>query len=423
VSATASITASTARASRAASALRDGQFRRYLVGQACSELGDQVWYVALSWSAVRLGSPATAGVVLTLASAPRLTLMLFGGVIADRFDIRRLMLGSDSLRTIITFAAAAIALTQPSLVLLGAMALIYGAADGIFMPAAGAMQPRLLRSEQYSSGAVASNLLARGALTLGAPAGGLMVALGGLPLALAVNGVTFAISVATLATVHPRPVTRSENADQQDQLAPQPTYLRDFIVGGRFLLSQPILGPLTAISVLSCLGFVGPMNIGLAELSRIRGWGAGGIGVLLAGFGIGAVAATVAMLRWKIRRDAGIWITAMSGISGCAVFALALAPSLAAAAAATVTVGLVSGPMAVASSVLMQEHTPDELRGRISSFNLLSGFGAVPLAMIGTGAGIATLGITGTFAACGACEAAALLFLLAPGFRSAQITS
>jgi MFS family permease len=403
------------------SALRDKAFLRYLAGQSISELGDQVWYVALSWSAVRLGSPATAGVVMTLASLPRIALMLFGGVIADRVDIRRLMLGTDAMRTAITVAAAVVALASPGLTLLVVMALVYGAVDGIFMPAAGAMEPRLLDPAQYNTGAVASNLLGRLALSLGAPLGGVLVALGGLPLALGVDAVTFAVSVATLATVRPRPVIASEAAPQPER-SPS-AYLHDLVAGARYLVRAPVLGPLTAVGLLANLGFVGPMNIGIAELSDHRGWGATGIGLLLTGFGIGAGGSALVLLRWKIRRGAGKWIAGLCALSGGALVAIALAPDLAAAVASTAVLGLISGPMAVACSVLAQQSTPDELRGRMNSFNLLCAYGTVPIASVGTGLGIDVLGIIPTFVICAMFEVAALLALLAPGFRAASIDS
>ena len=162
--------------------------------------------MALSWTAVHLGSPGTAGVLLTVSALPRIVLMLFGGVIADCYDIRRLMLGSDVLRTAVTLGAAGLALAYPGIALLAVLAVVFGIVDAVFMPAAGAMQPRLLAPEQYAGGAVLSNMAARLALPLGAPLGGLLVALGGLPLALVVDAVTFAVSVATLATVRPRPL-------------------------------------------------------------------------------------------------------------------------------------------------------------------------------------------------------------------------
>ena len=391
---------------------------RYLAGQTVSMLGDQVWYIALSWTAVHAGSPAIAGVLLMLSSVPRLGLMLFGGVIADRFDIRRLMIGSDILRTVITFGAAGIALLRPGIALLAVLALSFGTVDAFFMPAAGAMQPRLLQPGQYASGAAASETLSRLALSLGAPLGGILVAWGGLTLGLFVDAVTFAVSVTTLATVRPRPLDPAITADSGPQLS---GYWADLRAGVRFLLRHPLLGPLTVLGLLGNLGFAGPMNIGLAELASHRGWGAAGIGLMLTGFGIGAAAGAVLMNWWHVRRGAGFAVASLSVVQGGAVLSVALAPQLWIAVFATALVGLFSGPMGVISSVLEQAATPDKLRGRVTSFTTMSTYVVVLLAMSGMGLLIGAVGITSGFAICALAEACGLLLLAAPGLRHARI--
>jgi MFS family permease len=416
----ATVPAESAIPAAARSAWREPQFLRYLTGQTLSGLGDQVWYVALSWTAVHVGSPAVAGLLLTLSAVPRLVLMLFGGVIADRFDIRRLMMGSDTLRTVVTFGAAGIALIRPGVALLAVLALTFGIVDALFMPAAGAMQPRLLRPSQFASGAVAAEMLSRLALSVGAPLGGVLVIWGGLPLALAVDGATFAISVATLATVRPRPLERAPDNDARVRPG-MADYWSDLREGVAFLTRHPLLGPLMAVGLLSNLAFVGPMNIGLAELAAGRGWHATGIGVLLTGFGLGAAAGAVLMNWWHIRRGAGLAVALLGLVQGGAILGMALAPGLWVAVAAAATVGLCSGPMGVVSTVLAQAATPDELRGRVSSFMTMSTYGIVLVAMSGTGLLIDALGITGGFAVCACLEMAGVLFLLAPGLRTARI--
>jgi MFS family permease len=422
---------------------REPQFRRYLAGQTISGLGDQVWYVALSWTAVHLGSPAVAGLLLTLSALPRLVLLLFGGVIADRFDIRRLMIGSDALRTIVTLGAAGIALLRPGIALLAVLALTFGVVDAVFLPSAGAMQPRLLSPAQYPGGAVATEMLSRLALSLGAPIGGVLVIWGGLPLALLVDSVTFAVSVVTLATVRPRPVQRDGGvtaaaepgepgvaaadpgggapaaADPAGVL--RPGYWADLRAGVGFLVRHPLLGPLTALGLLSNLAFVGPMNIGLAELAAHRGWHATGIGLLLTGFGIGAAAGAVLMNFWHIRRGAGVAIALLSVVQGAAILAMGVAPWLWLAVAAAGLVGLCSGPMGVVSSVLTQAATPDELRGRVTSFMTMTTYGVVLVAMTGTGLLIGAVGVSGGFAICAGIESVGILLLLAPGLRTARI--
>jgi MFS family permease len=424
------------------SAWRDPQFLRYLIGQTVSGLGDQVWYVALSWTAVHVGSPAIAGLLLTLSSVPRIALMLFGGVIADRFDIRRLMMGSDILRTVVVFGAAGIALLRPGIPLLAVLALTFGIVDAVFMPAAGAMQPRLLRPSQFASGAAAAETLSRLALSVGAPLGGLLVAFGGLPLALAVDAATFAVSVLTLATVRPRPIephaaSGSEQAspaqaahpvDQSAEMTEdgraRPVlrdYWADLRGGVAFLTKHPLLGPLTALGLLSNLAFVGPMNIGLAELAAQRGWHATGIGVMLTGFGLGAAGGAVLTNWWHIRRGAGIAVAVLGVVQGAAILAMGISPRLWLAVLAAACVGLCSGPMGVTATVLMQAATPDELRGRVTSFMTMSTYGVVLLAMSGTGVLIGVTGLVGGFAICAGIEAAGVLLLLAPGLRRARI--
>lgn len=396
-------------------AIRDPQFLRYLAGQTVSQLGNQVWFVALSWTAVHLGSAGTAGVLLTLSSLPRLVLMLFGGVLADRFDIRRLMIGSDILRTVITFAAAGIALASPGIPLLAVLAVTFGTVDAVFMPSAGAMQPRLLEPAQYAGAAISANMAARLALSLGGPLGGLLVAYGGVALALTVDAATFAVSVITLATVRPRPLAKRPDSAAHGSLRD------DFQAGARFLVRHPVLRPLTLVTLVTNAGLVGPMNVGLAELSTHRGWGASGIGLLLTGFGIGSAIGALAMIRLRPRSNAGLWLTGFGVLQGAALFSTALAGSLPLAAIATGLAGLCSGPMAVVSSVLSQTNTPDEFRGRVSSVNTLIVFGLVPVASAGTGFAIAAFGVTGAYAVCGALEASSLVALCAPAFRRAAV--
>lgn len=400
---------------RGTPAHRDAQFLRYLAGSAVSVIGDQAWYVALSWSAVRHAGPAAAGFVVSVSAVPRLFFLLFGGVVADRFDIRRLMIGSDILRTLVCLAAAAVALADPGISLLVVMALIFGTVDALFMPAAGALQPRLLTPDQYAGGAVLSTLSARIALTLGAPLGGLLVADGGLATALAVDAATFAVSVAMLASVRPRPV--------ESALAPaaREAYWESFRNGLRYLWRHRVLGPLVLVTFLTNAGFVGPLNVGGVLLAQARGWGAQGVGILGAGFGLGAVAGALVMARVRIRRNLGAWIAALGALQGAAVAAMAWCPTALAGAMVTTVVGLLSSPMGVLTSVVLQRETDDGYRGRVGSVVTLTVLGIVPLAMGLMGVGVAALGLKTTFAVSGAVEVAGLVCLLSRAFRTVAV--
>ncbi|MYV65153.1 MFS transporter, partial [Streptomyces sp. SID2131] len=110
---------------------------------------------------------------------------------------------------------------------------------------------------------------------LGAPLGGLAVATGGPASAFGAAGALFALSLPLLRALRLRPLPTGEK--------PGSPVLRDLADGLRHLRGHRVLGPLMITILLADLGFVGPLNIGLALLAEQRGWGAPGIGWLLAG--------------------------------------------------------------------------------------------------------------------------------------------
>ncbi|WP_168200949.1 MFS transporter [Allokutzneria sp. NRRL B-24872] len=393
-------------------AYRVPQYRRYVAGEAISVLGDQIWYVALSWAAVQLASPGVAGVVLAVSAVPRLLLMVLGGPLADRFDALRLMIGSDALRAVIMLAAAGIALAATEIWLLVAIALIFGAVDAVFMPAAGSLRPRLLEIDQLSDGAALRELGLRAAMMLGAPLGGALVAFGGLALACAANAVTFLVSLLAIRKLRPRPI----------ELAPErEPYWESLRAGLRYLLSHKLLRTLMVVALLFNIGFVGPMNIGLALLSEERGWGPPGIGFLLAGFGAGAAIGALVMLRVRVRRHIGVGIAVCALGEAIGIAGATLAPNLGLAVASTLLIGLLGGPLGILCGSLSQANTDDAFRGRTSSVQALLSLGITPLVMAAVGWLAGEFGTTPVMLASAGVEAlAAVPCLLLPWLRHAS---
>lgn len=396
-------------------AYRSAQYVRYLTGQAVSIIGDQIWYVALSWAAVKLASPAVAGVILSVSSIPRILLMLFGGVFVDRFGPRRIMMSTNLICAVTMVAAAGIALWSPSIVLLIAVAIVFGAADALFMPASGAMAPLLLEKDQFASGSALRELAGRAALTVGAPLGGALVVTGGLPLAAAVNAVTFGISLAALWTVRPRTV----DAATAPVPAKTTAALRD---GFAYLRRTPVVAGLMLVSLLVNIGFVGPMNVGLALVSEDRGWGSAGIGWLLAGFGVGAALSALTLLKLKPRGRVGWVIAAGAAAQGVSLLALGLVPSLALGVVCTAVTGLSGGLMAVTSGTVITTVTDDAYRGRVSSVSMFANVGLSPLAVAGCGVLVAATSLETAFAISGAMGGiGALLVIAMKATRRARI--
>lgn len=364
---------------------RERPLLRLLAGESASTLGDQVWYVALSWAAVRTAGPAAAGAVMTAGTLPRLALMVFAGPLADRFDARRLMLGSDAARAALLLGAAAAALASPGLVLLVVVSLLLGAADALFLPASGSLRPRLLTPGQLQGAAALRELALRAGLILGAPLGGLLTAHGGLPLACAVDALTFAASFWAVRPLRPRPAAPVS-------AAARPSYGRALRDGFAALRQNRVVLALLAATLLTNLGFVGPMNVGLALLARQHGWGGSGIGELLAAFGVGAALGAAALLRFPVRRGIGWWVAGAIAVQAGALMLLALSARLPVAVSAAALVGVAGSVVGVSCTALGQARTPDGVRGRISAVQSLLSLGVAPLAVAATGFAAALFG-------------------------------
>src|SRR5690348_10291853 len=187
-------------------ALRD--FRILWLGMSTSLLGDGVLLVALAWQVYTLtGSPSGMSVVGVALTAPQLALVLLGGVASDRFDRRRVMVGSDLVRGSCLAALAVLALSGTvRLWHLVAVAALYGAASGFFPPAFDAIVPGLVPADQLVAANALDQFVRPAALQIGGTAlGGLLVAVAGPGWAFAFDALTFVVSVSCVLCIRPMP--------------------------------------------------------------------------------------------------------------------------------------------------------------------------------------------------------------------------
>ncbi|MFC9950293.1 MFS transporter, partial [Streptomyces prasinus] len=265
---------------------RDGNVLRWLAAYTASLIGDGVYFVALGWSAQKAGGPTEVGLVMAAGALPRALLMLGGGVLADRLDPRRVLLGSDALRCLLVLSVAAgIALTAPALWILVAVALVFGAVDALFVPAIGALPPRITSPDQLARVTGMRSLSVRLSQIAGPPIGGLAMGVGGTAAAFTVAGLLFALSLPLLLTVRMRPL-----AAHGEERSKPGTVWQDLVDGLRYIRRHRLIGPLAVSGAVCELGLISTLNVGLVLLNAERGWGPSGYGWIVSGFGAGAAA-------------------------------------------------------------------------------------------------------------------------------------
>ncbi|MFB6718029.1 MULTISPECIES: MFS transporter [unclassified Streptomyces] len=396
---------------------RDGNVLRWLGAYTASMIGDSVYYMALAWAAARSGSATQAGLVLAVGSIPRALLMLGGGVLADRIGPRRVVIGSDAARCLVVLGlAGTLLLTSPAVWMLIAVALVFGVVDALFLPAVGALPPRITAAGQLARVQGLRGLASRAANVVGAPLGGVAVAGGGPTLAFAAAGMLFALSLPLLLSLRVGPLPARETPE------PSGTAWHELVDGLRHIRRHPVLGPLMLAVALSELGFAGPLNLGLILLARERGWGASGMGWIVAAFGIGAGAsALVLAVRGRVPR-AGLVMCLMVLIGAVAIAALAYTPSLGPAVAVAVGIGLFAGLGGSLCGALIQTVTEPAYLGRVTSVSTLFTHAIAPLSYPVTGAAVAAWGTGPVFVASAAvCAAGAVAALTFTRLRRAEL--
>ncbi|MET9894074.1 MFS transporter [Streptomyces sp. NPDC006465] len=428
---------------------RDGNVLRWLGAYTSSMIGDNVCYIALSWAAVQSGTPAQAGLVMTVSAVPRALLMLGGGVVADRFGPRKVVIGSDAVRCVAVLSLAALLFaTSPGLWLLALLAVVFGIVDAVFMPAVGALPARITSRDQLARVQGMRGLAIRFSNVVGAPLGGLGVALGGAAAAFGLAGMLIAVSVPLLVSVRMRElpagdeegaggtrapaatgharVAAGEDAAEAEGAAPgQPakaTAWRDLREGLRYIRRHRVLAPLIAAIALGDLGFVGPLNVGLALLADQRGWGAAGMGWVLAGFGTGAGAAALLLTVRGRLPHAGRLAAAAILAGSVAIGALAFVPNVAAAIGVALLVGLLAGLSGAVCGALLQTQSDPAYLGRVSAVAGIVSLGLAPLSMPLTAAAIGWWGTGPVFVTSAAvCALGGVLALAVRDLRNAEL--
>ncbi|MFD4017362.1 MFS transporter [Streptomyces sindenensis] len=408
---------------------RDPNVLRWLGAYTASMIGDSVYFMALAWAAARTGSASGTGLVLAAGSIPRALLMLGGGVLADRIGPRRVVIGSDAARAVLVLVLAAIlVLTAPTVGVLVTVALLFGAVDALFLPAVGALPPRISTPGQLARIQGLRALAARGSSIVGAPMGGVAVATGGPSLAFAAAGVLFALSLPLLLSLRIRPLAEPEPpgaasaAEKAATAEETPDAWRDLVGGLRYIRRHSLLGPLMLVIALSELGFVGPLNLGLILLSEQRDWGAAGMGWIVAGFAGGAAGSALLLaVRGRVPR-AGLVMCLMALVGAVGIAAVAQVSTVALAAAIAAFVGLTAGLAGALCGALVQTAADPAYLGRVTSVSTFFTYAIAPLSYPVTGAAVAFWGTGPVFAVSAAvCASGGVMGLALAGLRRAEL--
>lgn len=355
---------------------RDHRVHAWIGVKALSDAGDALWTIALAWTAVQTASPAVAGLIVAAGTIPRAIVLLFGGVIADRSDARRVMMLFNVLRVgVLVSVALWVLATPPTVGVLLFAAIAFGVCDAFYEPSAGTVARQLVRPGDLPSYGALAQTASRLGTMAGAAIGGVLVAYAGLVGSAAVNALTFSLVIAFIA-IWLRPRFLLARAAKESAV-------HGIARGFTHLGSHPTTR--TLVIALSGLNLaVGPaVGIGLALRAHDEGWGAQAVGLFEALLGLGAALGAVSVVKWRPRREAfaGFWALV---VQGAGIIALGWGPAWTVATAAFV-IGATAGYASVLLSATFSATVDTAYLGRMGSITRLGDDCLMPLAMAGFG--------------------------------------
>ena len=367
-------------------ALRHRNYRLYFAGQVVSTVGTWMQSVAMPWLALLLTHNAFfVGLVLAVQFTPMLLLGPFGGVIADRFPKRRVLLFTQS--AFILPAAGMFIATETNhaayWMVIGAAA-VQGCVNVVDVPARQAFAIEMVGRDDLLNAIALNSTIFNGAAVVGPSVAGLLIAYIGLPLCFLANAISYGAAITALAVMSNLPLIAIE--ERRDP------FLVRIRAGLSYARRDPVVGMLLLNVAVFSLFAMNRMTLFPIFADQVLRVGARGYGFLMASQGLGAMAGALSLAAWQLRIASGsvqfviglIWTAFLLGFSFSTSYPLSLLLLLAS--------GFCQIAFVATANSRIQSQTPDQLRGRVMSLYAQSLMGVGPIGSLQAGILAAWLG-------------------------------
>jgi hypothetical protein len=353
-----------------------------------SAIGTGMTAVALSFAVLQsYRSASDVGYVLAAEALPLALFLLAGGVVADRFGKRRVMLGADVLRGAAQAVLGAWVLGgHPPLWGFLVLAALVGAGTAFFTPAVAGLIPVVVRTEHLPQANALNGLTFSLGYMIGPAIAGAVVAAASPGWAVVGDAASYFVSVATLGALRVPPVAGGRGESFVHQLRQ----------GWREFWSRTWLWVIVVQWSIGNTLILGPFFVLGAVVSKRSLGGAAAWGTILAVQGIGAVLGGLVMLRLRPRRP--LLLAVLSGlVFPWSLLALGFGAPVAVIAAGSGLAGVALAMFAVIWDTTFQREVPQEVISRVSAYDWFGSLVFLPLGFAIVGPVSAAIGIRTTF--------------------------
>ena len=352
-------------------------FTSLAISRFISNVGNGISPIALAYGVLSLDGADGKDLSIVMAArfVPLIGFMLFGGVIADRFQRNRLVGGADMIGSFLA-AVSAISLIAgfSSVWLLATMGALFGILNAIWWPAMSGVLPEILPKEKLQSGNAIIGLTTNIGYIAGTLSGGILVATVGAGWGLLIDAISFFL--AGLIVWFLPILGKAQDAS--------PGILHDLIVGWREFISRSwVIAMVFAFSLInmafeSMLSVLGPLNFN-HPITGPKQWSYN-LAALTTGMLIGGI--WVLKVKFKKPLLVSMILIAISSIWD---FSLALDFPVIVTLLAGVFSGISLEVFMVTWMTSLQSHVPEESYSRVSSYDTVGSYGIAPLGIVVAG--------------------------------------
>jgi MFS family permease len=347
-------------------------YRLFFAGQIVSLAGTWMQNIALAWLVIELsGSPLAIGALAFCRFLPFLAFGLVAGVIVDRFDTRRLLLGTQGAAMVVSIVLAVVTLTGvATLPLVYALAALGGLVLVFDAPGRQTLTFQMVGRDELQNAVALNSGLFNGSRVIGPALAGLVITLVGTGACFVVNAVSFLSVFVALRLM------------REEELFPVVKSPGTRVVAGiREGLAWAVHAPIArvvlgVVTVVSTVGFNFHVLVPLLA-SETLDVGAGTFGILSSAFGLGALVGALAMATLREASPRAF----VGGALGFSVVMLALVPvdSVPVALVLLFALGTSFALFTASANALVQLSAPDHMRGRAMSLFLFAFAGLAPI--------------------------------------------
>jgi MFS family permease len=352
------------------SSLKIRNFRLYFIGQAISTSGTFMQYVAQTWLVLKLTNSGTAlGLLAALQYLPVLLLGSFGGVIADRFPKRKIILIAQSIMGLLALILGILVATGTvQLWMVFLMALLLGLVNTIDTPTRQSFFPEMVGESQLRNAVSLNSTMVNIARIIGPAIAGVIIATSGLAPCFILNGLSYAAVIAVLLMM--------DTTTLQD--APKLASAKGQLLKGlSYVKSNPVLrNTLIVLTIIGALSFEFMVSLPLIASFTFNG-SAQTYSLLASSLGVGSVIGGLYFAGKKKTRPGMLSGAAL--LFGIAILVASFMPTLALTVLAIVVVGFFSIYYQTLTNSILQLESAPEMRGRVMSFYTVAYFGTTTI--------------------------------------------